>query len=78
MLEVQVKRLTVRDLLALEAAQDNLREGKVSALVSVLESLATVSRDGQPVSFADLYVDELQQVVEQIVAAVTPKNSGSG
>lgn len=78
MLEVQVKRLKVSDLLRLEAAQDDLREGKASAVVEALEALASVSRDGQPVPFGDLYLDELQQVIEQIVAAVAPKNSASG
>lgn len=78
MVEVQVRRLKVADLLALESAQEELKSGKVSALISVLESLANVSRDGQLISFHDLYMDELQQVVEQITTTLAPKNSGSG
>lgn len=77
-MEVKVRRLTVADLLELEAAQEAIAAGKIAPVVAFLERAAEVQRDGAPVSVRELYVDELQQVIQAITKALMPGNSASG
>ncbi len=76
---VEIKPLTVGDLLELEKAQERAREsGGISPLVEVLEKLVKVYCDGEEVPFREIEVSALKDIIQKIMDHLSFPNSASG